>query len=982
MPRFFALIAVIAAITTPAHGRSLICDISNASFENGADGWAWGAFNGCSATIRSESKDPHSGERALAFTCNTPVAPGVYARLYRNVIVLPETEYELSIWARGTDVSDAGGAVPHFTDWSAYTLNLPTGTFGWTKVKTTFRTGPGQGAIQLGLNITNVCKELVLDDIMLRPVGTVLKGDGVDGSFMATPGVIGHDSPGSLLFFADLQSDGAVVEAAVTSNGKAILAKRGRLHKGDNMMEWPWSSGRVPFGKLDVTVRVLDAKGKVLAEGVRQVDKIDSPIAADIEALDGRFRGEFTDLYRQCQAKGIRLDYPTATKEMLEQFIPFAKQDAREDRKWRAEQAARDFRRALDESTAEMRAYLADPNLAPNVRRYVTSKTDIDGVSFIADRVDDAGKRDRGPAFFVGYGHFGRARNDMDRWPKYGINIIQSAEFGPSAVLLDENTVSLDYPKLILKVLDDAAKHNVRVDILLSPHYFPGWAYEKWPRLGKGGGGFFGFCVDAPEAKQVIEKFLRIVVPMFKDHPALHSFCLTNEPSFERASGCDNTKAMWAEYLVKTYGDMKTLNACYKSDYATFLDVPYPNDGSYHDPRFYDYITFIDQRFAGWHKWMADICHELAPNVPVHTKFRAHEVWERPSLIWGIDPELYSEYMDLNGNDCIFTGWPGEGWALRWQAQNMAYDLQRSLRARPIFNSENHPTLDRNTSYVSPDHFRTCLWQGAVHGQGSTTLWVWERSDDPSSDFAGNVMDHPGGALAVGTTCLDLNRFADEVTALQKAKAPVAILFSMASLIQSDNYLPALKRAYIALNFCGVKIDFISEKQLQAGKGGEYKLIIIPDAHNVLPETMKSLTSLPEKVKLLVIGDGAMRDPHEQPYEDANALKSRAIFAASDAKERDLWPLFLKELGDLGALPDVSVVDALTGEPVWGVEWLPVEVNGRTVVNMVNLAKEQAWVKVVSNGRKVEAVNLLDRLGPMPVRVLKPAQPVLAEVRE
>lgn len=980
--RIILAIVLIIATASPVPGRSLIADISNSGFESGADGWAWGAFNGCEATIRSEATNPHSGKSALVFSNNSPTAPGVYARLSRNVIVLPETEYELSIWVRGTDVSDSGGAVPHFTDWATYTFNLPSGTYGWTRVKTTFTTKAGQGAIQLGLNLTNTCKELVIDDIMLRPVGTALKGGGVEASFMASPKVIGHDSPASVLICADSVGKGSVVEARVSSEGRDIFRKRGALKPGFSMLEWEWSSGKAPFGKLDVAVRLLDTKGRVLAQGTRQVDKIDSPIAAELEALDARFRDEFRPLYARCCQRGIAVDYPTATKETLEQFMPFAKQDAREDRDWRAQQAARDFRRMLDEGIAEMRAYLANPDLSPNTRRYVTSKADIDGISFIANRVDGRGKKDRGPVFFNGYGHFYSARKDMPRWPRYGVNIIQSAEFGPSAVLLDESTVSLDYPKMILRALDDAAKHNVKVDILLSPHYFPGWVYKKYPRIGKGGGGFFGFCVDDPVVREVLEKFLRAVVPMFKDHPALHSFCLSNEPSFERASGCEDTKAMWEAYLARVHGDIGTLNERFGTSYASFADVPYPGGESYRDPQFYDYVTFIDQRFAGWHKWMADVCHELAPNVPVHAKFRAHEIWARPSLIWGIDPELFSEYMDINGNDCIFAGWPGNGWALRWQLQNKAYDLQRSFAEKPIFDSENHPTLDRCTDYVPPDHFRTCLWQGAVHGQGATTLWVWERSDDPLSDFAGNVMDHPGGALAVGTTCLDLNRFAEEVTALQKAKAPVAILFSMASLIRSDGYLPALDRAYTALNFSGVKIDFISEKQLQAGKAKEYRLIVIPDAHHVLPETVRALVGLPESVKLFIMGDGSLKDPYERPYPagDLDAIRSRAILTAFDAKDRELLTMFLRELGAMDALPEVSVVDALTGEPAWGVEWLPVESGGRTVINMVNLTNEPAWVKVVSGDREVTAVDMLDRLGPMPVRVLKPMQPVLAEV--
>lgn len=146
----------------------------------------------------------------------------------------------------------------------------------------------------------------------------------------------------------------------------------------------------------------------------------------------------------------------------------------------RANWAVGDFNRSLDSAIAEMRAYLKTPEIAPNAIRYKTSKVDIEGLSFIGDRQDSKGNKSRGPVFFCGYGHFGQVRADMPRWPGYGVNIIQ-IEIGPSAVFPSEKEVNLKPAKEIANLLDQAAKHNVMVNILLSPHYFPGWAYQKWP---------------------------------------------------------------------------------------------------------------------------------------------------------------------------------------------------------------------------------------------------------------------------------------------------------------------------------------------------------------------------------------------------------------------------------------------------------------------------------------------------------------------
>lgn len=711
-------------------------------------------------------------------------------------------------------------------------------------------------------------------------------------------------------------------------------------------------------------------------------EKVDHPLLAEVDRAEARFRDEFARLYKQCKAQGIPMDYPDVTKETLDQFIPLTREDVRAGMEQRATHAVADFDRLLNESCEWMEFYLKHPTLVPNARRFQTSKMAVDGISFVANRRDTTGKEDRGPVFFLGYGHFGQVRKDMPRWPRYGINIIQ-IDVGPNVTLLTAEEVSLKAAQEVLATLDNAAKHNVMVNILLAPHYFPTWAMEKWPHLGKGGGGFFGYCIDEQEAKVVLERFLSIVVPMFKDHPALHSFCLSNEPSFERSQGCDNTKVLWPAYLRKVHGDVATLNRRFGTSYASFEDVPYAGTNAFDSPQYYDYTAFVMERLADWHKWMGDTVHKYAPNALVHAKYRMGEIWNRLTMDYGVDPELFAA-LDINGNDCYFTGYPWEGWACFWRVQNKGYDLQRSIKTAPIFNSENHPTLDNNMDYVAPEHFEACLWEGAVRGQGATTLWVWERTNDVAYPFYGNVMDRPGCVEATGRTSLDLNRFAEEVTALQNAKSPVAILYSVASSARNGNYLTAVDSVYEALLSCGVKIDFITERQLQAGKGSQYKMIIFPDATHVPVGTFEAARNLPASVCKLILGDSLSKDPYNQPHaaDGLAAIRQDAVLLGAKETPKQMWPVILENLAKSGGLPDVSVVSAATGNPVYGVEWLPVQVGGRTVVYVINLTNKAARVKLMADGRELHAVNLLSLGGIEPVRRVEPMRPVLAEIRQ
>lgn len=981
-----ALLLIVSIL--PSSARALYEPvIVNSDFEdvhpgNDAPGWGW--YTRAQAWFKSTTENPHSGVRCLVFHNESGFAPEVYGRLYQTVAVYSSTEYELSLWVRGSDVASGN----HLTDWNSYTLNLPSGTFEWTRVSVRFKTRPGQTVLNLGINVVNRCEQLAIDDISLRPVGIPISGMGFHGTFFV-PGRIDGDLQSGYLAIEITAPGSGVVDARITAGEEELLRESVRVGAGANRFEWQWNSGRSPSRVIRCELVIKRDTGGSF-KVVRSIEKVSPAVVlADIDRIEARVR-ELDDLLRACKGAGIPVDYEEAVRVMLEQFIPLARLDASGNELRRADFSVVDFDRALDDAIGRLRTYLSNPALAPRPVRYASGPVEIKGLSFIGNRRDWKGRITRGPIFFCGYGHFTQVRKDIPLFRRYGVNIIQ-IEIGPSAVFPSENEVSLEAVDEVVRVLDRAALYGVMVNILLSPHYFPAWAIQKWSHLAKGGGGFLGYCVDEPEAKAIIERFLQIVVPRFRGKRALHSFCLSNEPIFDRGAGCDNTRAMWELYLSRVHGSVEQMNKRYSTNYSSFADVPIPSNDAYTSPQFFDWCVFNQQRFADWHRWMADLIHRIAPEVPVHAKLMWIPVSWRHAVAWGIDPELFAEVSDINGNDCII--WPGGGdWGISWVEQNMFYDLQRSMAQKPIFNSENHLQPDGSTSYVPPEHYRCALWQGAVHGQGATTIWVWERTRDPGDPayastvpFYGNVMDRPGCALAVGTTCMDLNRFAEEVTALQNVRSPVAILYSMASYARNDGYLDALRRVYMALNFCGVKIDFISEKQIASGKARRYRVIILPATSHVLDTTFEALLHLPRDVRLIVLGNDCCAYDQfcrKRSDEQLRALLRKSLVVPADADARELlWAVFLNELARAQALPGVRVLDAKTGRPVWGVEWLPgVCADGKTIVNLVNLTASDVEVRIYVGGRAKQARDLLSLGGRETVRKLKPITPVLAVV--
>jgi len=1005
-PNVLSVFMVLSGLLTPggpgegpkAAGRLQVLEpLANGDFEwliegqGMPAGWNFHISREAKVSLAVDEETVRSGARSVRFTNESGLSPHVYGRFVQSVTVLPGTEYVLSAWVKGEQV--AGGQ--HFTDWKSYSLSLPSGTFDWQEVSTRFQTGSDQTTLDVGLNVVNRAAALWIDHVRLVAAVEPLKSTrpDVQGGLWMPGRVEGDGVESSLhLYLAAPEDFRGTATVRIVGGEDELFHQQQALPGGEDQFEWAWNSGNTPAKRLVCTVSILDAAGQVVAQGGKEIEKVSAQVVrGQLEQVEERFTA-FLKLLAEVRETGRPVDYPMVTKTVVEHFLPWAREDVEKGEWSRAAWAAEDLLRSVDRATAELEAYRADPANVPAIARYQTGPVAIDGVSFVGDVAIVKPSRRSGqpvrqlarrPVFFCGYGHFGAVRRDVEIFPDYGINLIQ-IEFGPSGVLVGENEVNEGPIRDCLSVLDRAARSNVMVNLLLSPHYFPGWAKEKWPHLNNCRGGFLGFCIDAPESRAVIEKFLRLAIPPLKGHPALHSFCLTNEPIYTDSAHCEFTRRKWRDYLRRVHGTVGTMNRRWGTDYTTFAQVPIPGNQDYDAPPFYDWCRFNQERFAGWHRWMADVIHELWPEVPVHAKVMAR-MFSRNAVADGTDPEMFAELSQINGNDC-WNGYPGGGeWAQSWQTQNMYYDLQRSLKPQPIFNSENHLSSDRSTHYYPPGHFRTALWQGAIHGQGATTIWVWERTYDRQSDFYGNVMHRPGCAEAVGRTCLDLNRLAPEVTALQNTPAPAAILYSIPSLIHSENYEGEVGRAYQALNFCGVKVDFVSEKQAAAGKLANYRLLLLPAATHATEAAVRGIAQFVRRGgRLFVLGEEALRyDEYgrARPLEPWAALLKDA--GRQDADTRALRAALWDLLEGVNARPALALVEAATGELAWGVEWWVAEQEGGRLVNAVNLTTETVTVRLQRpDGTPVRAVNRLTG-GPAGMDwELPPLEPVLWRVED
>ncbi len=686
-------------------------------------------------------------------------------------------------------------------------------------------------------------------------------------------------------------------------------------------------------------------------------------------------RGQIADiagLLKQCRDRNIDTAYETADYTILKIFPESLENDISKNDLSRVYYTERTTTDIYNKTKTALEAYLSGERTPKRVAKYVTSNMTIDGEG-VSAATEYEGIKEQRPVFFVGFGHFERAREDTEIFGDMGYNIVQN-EVGPYNVLTNSGsgTGGREYVfnkdsatvKNTVKLLEYGEKYNVAVSLLLSPHYFPSEAITKY---GIGGGkGFLKFNINAPEARTVIETYLRGLIPVIKDYKSLNNICLSNEPQFHADMFPDFYSDDWHEFLKERYGSIETLNLAYGENFSDFSEIGMDAESS-QPAKVYDNKVFNDIVTAQWHMWMADIIHEIAPDIPLHSKIMEYTYPSSQYVLdYGVGYEHYYEKFAINGNDAsrYYLNDTREDFV-----KSMWYDYMTSIKSAPVFNSEDHviPDYDQTFTKGVTEEVKKFLaqdiYQGAIHGRSMSAIWVWDRIYSKNDARYGSILERPDAISAVSEVALDLNRLAYELTALQKEPRDVGILYPDMDMVVDLSAMSASYEAYNACVLNGKRPLFIVD--WQAEKMHDCSLIIVPKT-KYMPEKM--LAELKKYVenggKVLIFGKDLMYK-NEKNLDNDKALVDY-IYANSESYEYSAGNApFVSNISKekmleivRGALIDkgsyyVEVTDADTNEPVYGVEANLGVCDGDVILNL-NSCEKDVKVKVLLGGKEVE----------------------------
>lgn len=395
--------------------------------------------------------------------------------------------------------------------------------------------------------------------------------------------------------------------------------------------------------------------------------------------------------------------------------------------------------------------------------------------------------------------------------------------------------------------LKQAEENNIAVCLNLAPHYFPDFVKELYPEI-SGGYGLMSFNVDHTAVKKVLSAYAEAVMEAVGDSPAVTGICITNEPTFSTVRNQSYFNDYFREYLKNRYSTVDVLNSKYKTSYSSFSSINILNDYR-QTPLFYDWMNFNEKFFSDWHEWFKGEIKKYNADIPVYTKMMASMMSNEASVMErGSDYALFSEWGDMMGFDA------GGGIS---DFANL--DMMTSITDKPLYNSENHVISNKDEVYdkTRARSIYYQLWQEALHGLDASTIWVWSRTTDTSSDLYGSILNRPDCLRAAANAGLDLNRNMKIITAFQEKKKDAAILYSEASNLYNTSYKADMLDIYKNLLYSGVRCGFVNEEKIDLLSG--YDTLIV-NAEYVEDKTYDAVINFAKNGgKVIFTSDNALK---------------------------------------------------------------------------------------------------------------------------
>jgi len=602
--------------------------------------------------------------------------------------------------------------------------------------------------------------------------------------------------------------DGTVVIADV--DGKIRQAAMlGDLYRVEVAKEefvplWPGKNGTLD-GVETISFELIGRGGEFLYEGIFELymDEL-SAVFDNADAYLGQWAakvGERTAALKKeldgLNIKGSSLKYPQATLEVITMFQGYARDEYNEGKRVRAARQLEYLDQLCDELHKQIAEAKAGAKPWPDVpevdHRRLSSKS---GDFCFGEE----------PVYITGCcGWWGQ-----DQFPSYsrlGFNGI-SMETGASATLPEENKRTV--PENILGIIKAAGESNLAVDLLLSPHYIPEWAYTKFSNLDpnelrRKRNSFMPWNIDSPDLKFILSEHVKTLIPAIRDFGNLISYDVTNEMWFAMLG--DFSADDFRAWLKDQYGTIVALNTQWATDFKDFSEAecPIQSPGAVKDR-----YRFQEHRLNRFYRWFVDEIHKSDAKRPIYGKI--HGGWRH---VLGVDRRGLSRILTASGADCYpRMNNPLDKLVIdAWDTAFITQEFRSLAPDKPIVDSEHHIIF--YNQIVTPEYIRAVTWWRAILGLDASYVWVWGRGLENEAEC---IFTQPWAVHALGQTGLDLQRSGRTISLFQRFKPDVMLVDSGYRTMD----------AYKLCSYSGVAFDVIPPDGVTAEHMKAYRTIVVP----------------------------------------------------------------------------------------------------------------------------------------------------------
>jgi beta-galactosidase len=538
----------------------------------------------------------------------------------------------------------------------------------------------------------------------------------------------------------------------------------------------------------------------------------------------------------------------------------------------------------------------------------------------------------------------------------------------------------------------------------------PQWAEDEYgPGFRMREDTYIGYDIDNPGAKEMWTFLIEATVPLMagKKYREL-GYMLVNEPHFYTtkdvwATGpvSDYTIEKFKTWLSNKHESISDLNQLWGTSFANFnnVTIEIPINGNLQGtPRWYDWVTFNNYRVTEWYKWKKSEILKHDPDGKIHLKVMPN-LWTENRRNHGIDFEALTELSGISGNDAGAENsymWGGpkpweKHYSWEWRELIMSYDFQKSISPdNIIYNTETHflskvPFRDRN---LDPDYVRTTFWTAHKHGLNANQIWVWGRNADGSVQnrvgrgYAGSLIQQPRVVNEIHSTQMDLNSFAEEITAFQRQKKPIRIFYSETSATNKPEHMDDVFELYESLFFEGIPLGFATRNILNNQDHSNWEVVLVHKTHFITQEELDALQAYLDNGGTIIMDNvSLMYNEYGDPLPSLSEADGTLIQVYSLVNMRDEA---LGLISQTEYMPEIEIIETNTGGHK-GCNWRAIRnEDGNLILSIVNMGKTTASLEInLKNARIGTACR--DLLKDIPVTntpELKPYEVFFVEITD